>query len=144
MYPSQCLITLEWLYHATIYPPSVSGSTRLIISCHDLSTPVSFYGSDYIMSRYIHPHPLVPWEWLYHVMAYPPPLSSSMGVTISWYDICTPLPNSMGLIALWRSISTDSILWEGGGGVIISWHYIFTPDNIWWGGDYIVTSHFHS
>ena len=41
------------------------------------------------MPRYIHPHSLVRWEWLYHATIYPPPLSSSMGVIISCHDIST-------------------------------------------------------
>ena len=42
------------------------------------------------MPRYIHPHSLVPREWLYHAMIYQPPLSSSMGVIISCHDTSTP------------------------------------------------------
>ena len=105
------LVPREWLYHATIYPPPLSSSTGVIISCHDISTPIlKFHGSDYIVSRYIHPHSLVPreWlyhatiyihphslvprEWLYHARIYPPPLSSSMGVIISCQDISPPPP----------------------------------------------------
>ena len=59
--------------------------------------------------RYIHPHSLVPWEWLCRATMYPPPLSSSRGE-----------------------------------GVTMSWHCIFIPHNIWWGGDYIMTLHLHS
>ena len=140
------------------------------------------------MPRYIHPHSLVPWEWLYHATIYPPPLSSSMGVIISCHDISTPLSSCMGMtmiiIMLWciytphkiwdwlwghYTFTPDKIWWGGeyivmsychsqhylegdiifspltifSEGVNISWHYIFTPGNIWWGGDYIVT-YFHS
>ena len=121
------------------------------------------------MVRYIHPHSLVPWEWLYHGTIYPPPLFSSMGVIISWYDISTPLFSSMGVIISWydkkfNGWGDDTMtfyfhypqyLIRGwlycdiysfptifGEGVIISRHYIFTPDNIWWGGDYSLTSYF--
>ena len=73
IYPPHSLVPWEWLYHATIYPNPLFSSMRLIISCHDISIPtLQFYGSDYIMPRYIHRHSLVPWEWLYHATIYPP------------------------------------------------------------------------
>ena len=84
------LVPWEWLYRATIYPPPLSSSMGVIISCHDISTPtLSLHGSDYIVPRYIHPHSLVPWESSYHATIYPSPLSSSMGVIISCHDIST-------------------------------------------------------
>ena len=51
---------------------------------------VEFHWSNYNVSRYIHSHSLVPWDWLYHDTMYPPPLSSSMGVIMSYHDIFTP------------------------------------------------------
>ena len=81
----------EWLYRAMKYPPPLSSSMGVIISCHDISTPtLSLHGSDCIVPRYIHPHSLVPWESSYHATIYPPPLSRSMGVIISCHDISTP------------------------------------------------------
>ena len=108
------------------------------------------------MPRYIHPHSLVPREWLYHATIYPPPLFSSKGVIISSHDTSTP---TQTWDWLWgHYIFTPEKIWWGGEnivmsvfhsqqyleGMIISWHYIFTPGNIWWGGDCIVTLFFHS
>ena len=88
---SHSLVPQEWLYHARIYLPPLSTSREVIISCHDISTPtLYFHGSDYIMPRYIHPHSIVPREWLYHATIYPPPLASCMEVIISCHNIFTP------------------------------------------------------
>ena len=76
------------------------------------------------MPRYIHPHSLVPWEWLYRdTISHP------------WQYLVRGW--------LYRDIifSLLTIFHEG---VIIWWHHIFTPGNIWSGGDYIVTLYFHS
>ena len=126
------------------------------------------------MPRYIHPHSLVPQEWLYHATIYPPPLSSSMGVIMLCHDISTPtlkfhgtgsniLCNSMSTPLSscvtrswsWHIFTPDNI-WGGGDYIakiysysqqyliIISWHYFFTSDNIRRGCDCIVTLCFHS
>ena len=112
------------------------------------------------MPRYIHPHSLVPWEWLYHATIYPPPLSSSRSEgVIPWHCVFIPHNILWGgdyIVTLyfhsWQYLVRGwlyrdlifSLLTIFGEGVIISWPYIFTPDNIWWGGDYIVTLYFHS
>ena len=107
MYPTQCLFPLEWLYYATIYPPPLSNSMGVIISCHDIHThslvpwewsyhatiyplPLSNSMGVIISCHDIHPHSLVPWEWSYHATIYPLPLSNSMGVIISCHNISTP------------------------------------------------------
>ena len=143
IYSPHCLIPQEWLYYATIYPPPLSSSTGVIILCHDISTPIlKLHGSDYITPRYIHPHSLVPREWLYHATIYPPPLSSSMGVIMSCHDISTPTLkfHGTGNNILCNTMSTplSSCVTRSW-----SWH-IFTPDNIWGGGDYIMKIYSYS
>ena len=115
------------------------------------------------MPRYIHPHSLVLWEWLYRGMIYPPPLSSSRSEgVIPWHCIFIPhniwwggdyivtyfhSPQYLVRGWLYRDL-IFSLLTIFGEGVIISWHFhssqylmrgwlyrdIFTADNIWWGG----------
>ena len=76
------------------------------------------------MPQYIHPHSLVPWEWLYCGTIYPPPLSSSRGEGgIPWHFIFIP----------------HNIWW--GGDYIVT--YFHSPQYLV-RGDYIVTLHFHS
>ena len=120
------LVPWEWLYHTTIYPPPLSRSMGVIISCHDISTPtLQFHGSYYIMPRYIHPHSLVPREWLYHATIYPPPLSSSMGVIISYHDISTPTLSFHGSDYIMPRYIHPPL--SSSMGVIISCHDISTP-----------------
>ena len=125
------------------------------------------------MPWYIHPHFLVPWEWLYQATIYPPPPTHG----IDYKDIIFSLPRKSdegwiycNVIFLFPTIFGGgdyivtlyfhpwlylvrgwiycyiifSLLTIFGSGVIISWHNILTPYNIWWGGDYIVTLYFHS
>ena len=77
------------------------------------------------MPWYIRPHSLVPWEWLYRAMIYPPPLSSSRGegVIMSWHFIFIP----------------HNICWEG----VYIVTYFHSPQYLV-GDDYIMTLHFHS
>ena len=127
------LVPWEWLYHAKIYPPPLSSSMGEIISCHDISTPtLYFHGSDYIMPQYIHPHSLVPWEWLYyatiyqphslvtwewlyHATIYPLPLSNSMWVIALCGSMSSPLSSCMGItimIIMPWCISTRHKIWD--------------------------------
>ena len=124
------------------------------------------------MPRYIHPHFLVLWEWLYQATIYPPPPTHG----IDYKDIIFSLPRKLMRGWIYRNVILSFPTIFGGGdyivtlyfnpwqclvrgwiycdiifslltiiseGVNISWHYIFTPDNIWWGGDYIVTLYFY-
>ena len=153
------LVPFEWLHHATTYPPLLSSSMGVIVSCHDISTPtLLFHGSDYIMPRYIHPHSLVPFEWLYHATIYPPLLSCSMGVTVSCHDISTPtllfhgsdcimpwyihpfslVPREWLYHATIYPTPLCSSIW-----VIISCHDISTPTLWFHGRDYIMPWYIH-
>ena len=73
------------------------------------------------MARYIHPHSLVPWEWLYQATIYPPPTTHG----IDYKDIIFSLPRK-----------SDE-------GVNIYRNVIFSFPTIFGGGDYIVTLYFH-
>ena len=111
------------------------------------------------MPRYIHPHSLVPWEWLYHAKIYPSLLSSSMGVIISCHSVSTPLSGCMGMtimITITWCISTlhkfgidynDTILYFHSRQNLMRWwiyrNVIFSFPTIFGGGHYIVTLYFH-
>ena len=117
------------------------------------------HGSDYIMPRYIQPHSLVPWEWLYHATIYPPPLSSSMGAIITCLSISTPLSSCMGITIMiimpWLYTHSSqnlgliirTLYFHSQQNLMRGWIYcnvIFSFPTIFGGSHYIVTLYFHS
>ena len=89
------------------------------------------------MPRYIHPHSLIPWEWLYHATIYPP--HSLVPWEWLYHATIYPPPPTHGIdykdiiFSLLRKSDEEWIY----GNVIFSFPAIFG------GGDYIVTLYFH-
>ena len=86
------------------------------------------------MPRYIHPHSLVLWEWLYHATIYPPPLSSSRGEgVIPWH--CIFIPHNIW----WGGYYIVTLHFHSWQHLVRGWlhrwsqHHIFGSHNIWWG-----------
>ena len=53
------------------HPMSSSMGVNIVPRC--IHPSVYFHWSDYIVPRYIQPHSLILWEWLYHATIYPTP-----------------------------------------------------------------------
>ena len=90
------LVPWERLSYATIYPPPISISMGIIISCYSMSTPPYsckgvtrydniWWGGDYIVTLYFHS-----WQYLGG--------GGGGGVIISWHYIFTSLNLALGVI----------------------------------------------